>query len=88
MKQLRYKIYTENKDLARILTLVKEWLPCATVYQTLGVWNGLEEPGIVIEYLGSISDWHHIELLARLLKDSFNQEAILLTTESVEVTTL
>lgn len=71
-----YRIFTENKNKAKVESIVAEHFPGFTIYEADGYWNGMEEKSLVIEImtdrpLGRIHD------IASAIKLVNKQEAVL-----------
>jgi hypothetical protein len=88
MSQIKFRIYTENvvgkhEDISRIIS---DHLPSCTRFYDLGLWEGAPERSLVIEFIGEPLKWvGTIVNLALALKRELNQQAVMITQESVEV---
>lgn len=48
-----YRLYTERKRKAWLIRLVTEHFNGFTVFDTIGVWNGIQEKSVCIEIITS-----------------------------------
>lgn len=93
---VRYRLYTEDKDRARILAYVSKHFPGFSVFNGIsGYWNGIAENSIVIEILtpelikdcrGDVK-YTALELIQDIvsyIKVSNVQESVAVTRETVE----
>ena len=79
----------ETIDHETIVEVVKETLKSATVYDTVGLWNGQEENTTVIQVNGNpihAKHGHTIvpEAYRQFLEWRFEQQSVLLTVQGVE----
>lgn len=91
---VRYRLYTEDKDRARILAYVSKHFPGFSVFNGIsGYWNGNAENSIVIEILtpevvtGAVYDSSAFEMIQDIvnyIKVSNVQESVAVTRETVE----
>lgn len=88
MKRTVYRIYTEDKNLTRVMALASEEFDGFTVTNGLGAWKGTIEKSIIIEIivptLKFFTDRHRVERLARCIKDLNGQESVLVTEQQIE----
>ena len=81
---MTFKIYTENKNLDKVIQLASNRFPGFTLYKTIGVWQGKAENSIVIEIVntGERSDGS-VELIVHALAEDIRvlneQDAVLVT---------
>lgn len=84
-----YRIYTEDKPNLAALTGV--YFSGFTIYSAAGIWKGASEPAAVIEILSEDDgpeDGPHVLDLARRIKRENNQQAVIVTSEPVTMTTV
>jgi NAD(P)H-hydrate repair Nnr-like enzyme with NAD(P)H-hydrate dehydratase domain len=81
-----YRLYTENA--ADLPELVARYLPSATLYGGLGLWQGKEEQSCVIEFVGHRSDLQQIVFLADAIKFTNKQQSVLLTHHRIDTLTV
>ena len=79
----RYRIYVGESTIADIEPIVSGYVRAATFYDGVGVWESVRESCVIVEVIGSATQRAGIETLARQLRDSFNQDCVLLTVEAV-----
>ena len=79
-----FRIYTENKNLDRVIQLASNRFPGFTLFKATGVWNGVAENSVVIEIVntGERSD-RSVELIVHALAEDIRvlneQDAVLVT---------
>lgn len=78
-----YRLYTEQQTEQTLYPLISALFTGATVYASRGLWQGVAETGAVIEVLGFHEDRAKIFLLARNIRDAFEQTAVLVTIQTV-----
>lgn len=87
-----YRIYTEDKNRAAIKAACDVALPGYTIISAIGLWHGVEESSLIIEYIdfGDLLLGHQrdiqevIDTLALDIKAVNNQEAVLVTVQDVQ----
>jgi len=79
----RYRIYTEDLNLDLIETAASIRFDSFSITHQTGYWHGQSEPSIVIEVLGTHADSGKVQSLALWIKAKNNQEAVLVTRETV-----
>lgn len=78
-----HRIYTENKNLDLVKTILNESFDSYTLIETTGSWNSVEEKGLIIEVVDDIDDPTYL-YVAKQIKDLNKQEAVLTTTQEVK----
>ena len=73
-----YRILTEAKNLPKLSKLVDDYFKGSTVIPARGRWEGEAEKSLVIEIVTEKENEHSIEDLARAIKRTNNQEAVLI----------
>ena len=77
----RYRLYTERFD--NVPAIASKYFDGFTVYHTVGYWQGTAEDSVVVEVL---TDEHaKVSALARELRKTNDQQAVLVTSEPVTV---
>jgi hypothetical protein len=79
----RYRIYTENKDRVYIEHLLNQCFDGFTVYKTKGQWKGKAENSLVFEIIEDGGGLHALRNIAREIKAHNNQDAVLVTRETI-----
>jgi hypothetical protein len=79
----RYRIYTEDKNRPYISKLLLQQVPGFTMFPALGYWEETRENSLVIEILDDNLTLETVQELAKLIKKYNNQEAVLVTVETV-----
>lgn len=77
----RYRIYTETRS--NVPSIVARHFDSATLTTGLGLWRGEQEASTVIEILTTEESRDKVSALARDLKVSNSQVAVLITSEQV-----
>jgi len=89
---VKYTIYTENKNLAKIEVILNDSIIIQgyTIINTQGYWQGLKEKALKIEILleqSHLLDYTTIlKTICKKIKIVNKQEAVLLTIEKIEAT--
>ena len=83
----RYRIYTENVNYKDVVELATQKLQSGsfTTYTAKGHWKGQSENSLIIEYVGPDAAMQDVRGLAFAIKKLNKQEAVMITTDSVEV---
>ena len=81
---IRYHLYTENKNIQFIFSLVRQGFKGFTVFDATGDWQGKAESSLCIEIIGETWEQATVECIARRIKAENKQEAVLLTFETVQ----
>lgn len=76
-RDILYRIYTEHK--ANLPAIVARYFDGATIYQTIGLWQGQTEIGAVVDIIARPSDRARMVILARDIRDTNGQSSVLLT---------
>lgn len=76
-RDILYRIYTEHK--ANLPAIVARYFDGATIYQTIGLWQGQTEIGAVVDIIARPSDRARMVSLARDIRDTNGQTSVLLT---------
>ena len=83
---IRYRLYTEdiNRD-TEIIPILDSHFEGYTIIPAFGVWQGIAEKSVVIEYItdNSYSDLKVRQVCERI-KERNNQQAVLYTREEIE----
>lgn len=81
-----YRIYTENKNLFSLKSIIKKHLRNFTLYEGIGCYLGGEEPCLIIEVV-AISEYRKkIEAVAKSIKKINRQHSVLITEQRVSIT--
>lgn len=78
---VRYRIYTELRH--NLLGLTSDVFGAATLTLATGLWEGLKEDSAIIEIVGLDMDYGRIVKLAKTIRDTNNQSAVLVTREPI-----
>jgi hypothetical protein len=70
-----YRLYTEHKS--NLTDIIAQWFDGATIIQTVGLWRGQTEIGAIVEIIGQASDRARIIALARQIRDTNEQQCVL-----------
>lgn len=74
---MKFEIFTENKNLLQVVALTIQRFPNATFVQSMGVYKGRPEEGLIITLVAPESDRSTVRSLARDIKELNQQESIL-----------
>lgn len=74
---MKFEIFTENKNLISITALTVRRFPGATLVQSMGVYKGIPEEGVIITVVAPESDRSTVQSLARDIKEMNQQESVL-----------
>ena len=78
----RYRIYTEWKE--NLGKLASQYFMGFSIVDQIGYWQGTKEKSAVIEIIGDNLKEKVVSLIADI-KHLNNQEAVMLTTEQVDI---
>jgi hypothetical protein len=82
---IKYRIYTEDKNRQAIAANCCNYLtPGYTLFVAAGVWQGIPEKSLVIEFITEKRIDLTIISLCTIIKNVNKQEAVLYTMEEVE----
>jgi len=82
---LRYKIYTERKNMRWLTTMISEYFGGFTVLKALGYWQGKPEKSVCIEIITDdpLAEYRLHQI--RLKIEGYNvQDEVLITKSEVE----
>ena len=82
MQMTRYRIYTE--DIGDVKGMVARYLRGATIIKARGLWGDTLEDSVVIECLSN-AGVGAIKQLVTAIKIENNQQAVIYTTDQVEM---
>jgi len=88
---LKFTIYTENKNLAKIEAILNDNLVIEgyTIINTAGYWQGLKEKALKIEILlepcKGLNYTSILKTICKKIKAVNKQEAVFLTVEKIKV---
>lgn len=86
-KMVLYRIQTEDKNRDGIEKTVSDFFDGYTVLSGTGFWKSDKEPTLVIEILAESAshnlNWANVKHIAEIIKESNNQECVLVTFESL-----
>ena len=88
---LKYTIYTENKNLAKIETILNDSfiIEGYTIIKTQGYWQGQKEEALKIEILlepcNKLNYTSILKTICKKIKAVNKQEAVFLTVEKIKV---
>lgn len=78
---IQYKIYTENRKLGWIKSILNQYFTGYTIYKTEGYYKGRKEKSLVIEIITENNQWKYVELrlrtLVKMLKGYGSQNEVL-----------
>lgn len=74
---MKFEIFTENKNLPQTIALTIRRFPNSTFVQSMGVYKGVPEEGLIITILAPENDRSTIQSLARDIKEMNKQESVL-----------
>ena len=80
---LQYIIYTENKNLEKIKSLLNDYFKGYTIINIIGYWKKQKEKSIKIEIITSKENDFIIKGIIRKIKVLNNQESVLLTVKGL-----
>lgn len=80
----RYKIYTENKRLPMLRTVIKKYFNAVTETHGIGLWKGKSEKSVVFEIIGPSHLEPKVLAVAGIFKCENKQTAVLVTRELIE----
>lgn len=80
----RYRVYTENKNVRVVKHFADQIADGYTVLDADGVWKKQHEKSLVIEFIGAKQLAVEIVKFARKIKAINLQEAVLVTSESIQ----
>ena len=81
-KSVLYRIYTAYAS--NLPELTARYFSGATFLDTLGIWQGVDEQGAVIEIIGTRADLQSITHLAGDIKQVNSQTSVLVTWQAIE----
>ena len=81
---IRYRLYTEDKGIDSLASLVSEHFDGFTIVKSLGYWKGQPEESLIIEIIGDESDEKTIKYIAKRIKKLNAQEAVYLTKDTID----
>ena len=83
---IKYTIYTENKNLAKIEAILNDntIIKGYTIMNTQGYWQGTKEEALKIEILLSKHYNYRIKTICQKIKIINKQQAVLFTVEKIE----
>jgi hypothetical protein len=74
-----YRIFTENKNKAKVESIVAEHFPGFTIYEADGYWEGQKEKSLIIEIMTDVlADVISVKAIARDIKIANKQQAVLI----------
>lgn len=79
-----YRIYTEDVRRDKIEHLLNQYLESFTVYSGRGYWNFQSEASLMIEAVLPSSFDGVIKMLAKRIKATNKQDAVLITSQDVD----
>ena len=86
-KFMCYRVYTETKQVGKLIKLANKLFPGYTLYHATGYWKEQNEKSTIFEIIGEknivLSD--NVYRFAERIKEINNQESVLIT--SNEITT-
>ena len=83
---LKYNIYTEQKNIEWLKSIVAENFPGFTVYYTDGCWERMDEKSVMIEIItDNPAAEHWLQLIALKIKGYNRQDSVLITKSNLEV---
>jgi hypothetical protein len=86
-KMKLFRIYTENKNMARVVELAFEtFAEGFSVFTGQGYWAGVSEPGLVLEIVVEEEQRPLVLALADSIKIGNRQQCVMVTSADVEVT--
>jgi len=88
MKTYVHRLYTENKDAAKIEEIADSLLSGYTIYHTKGRFEGTSEYSLILEVIGSLHDGRPLLEAAQLVKQVNNQQEVWVTTQEIELTVI
>jgi len=74
---MKFELFTENLNKATLIALTSQLFENATFIDTLGVYKGVPEDGLIITIIAPESDRSAIQSLARDIKEMNKQESVL-----------
>jgi len=81
---VEYNLFTENKNLSEIESIVNFYFIGYTIIKAIGYYKGIKEKSIIIKILGDKKDIQKINLIIKSIKILNRQESILLTIRKLE----
>lgn len=75
---MKFEIFTENLNKSTIIALTSQLFENATFTDTLGMYQGVPEEGLVITIVGVESDRARIQSLAVDIKELNQQDSVLI----------
>lgn len=85
---VQYVIFTEDKQIQKIRSLIDQHLGSATLYFGQGLWNNHPEASLTIVYLGFETCRCEVEELAKAIKELNKQECVYLVSSPITLTVL
>jgi len=73
-----YRIYTENKNKTKIKNLTNKFFEGFTLLDGIGYWKNKAEKALIIEIIGNKNIEKKINLLAKKIKITNCQQAVLI----------
>lgn len=77
-----YRIYTENKNRAKVEEIANAWFDAYTIVEATGYWKGTREPSLILEFLTDKAST--VRVVAQLIKGHNAQEAVLVVSSEVD----
>ncbi len=75
--EVLFRIVTEDRNRAGIVNLLDSFLQGYTLIDARGVWNGEPEDSLIIEWLTTSNNRYIVDQIARQIKISNDQQAVL-----------
>lgn len=72
----KYEIYTEDKNLKKIESILSNYFLGFTIQKTIGQWRGIIEKGLLIIIFSN--EFDKIKRVAKTIKLNNNQECVLI----------
>lgn len=83
---MKFEIFTENKQLVHIIALTILRFPNTTFTQSMGVYKGVPEEGLIITIIAPETDRSTVLSLARDIKEMNKQNSVLVVETPVTYT--
>ena len=81
-----FRIYTENKNMARVVELASEvFAEGFSIFTGQGYWAGSTEPCLIVEIVAAQNQGVLVVALADLIKTENSQQCVMVTWSDVEV---
>jgi len=78
-----YRIYTEDKKLPIIKSIVNKYFKGYTIIKTSGVWYNKSEKSVIIELIATSKDIKKVKTISQEIKAVNRQKAVLLTIRDI-----